>query len=425
MPSSAGSAPAIGRPKRSATSGCKALGAAEDVEAEDLAWMAVETDVALRQAGLAFLKRSALRRGRDGALPAPRLPRPKAVRRQTMQALETLAGGNFLEKVQGFLGNPDPVVVHAALDYLKKSPSERALPWMARVLSPSNAPALRKKAFAHRRGDRLAAVGQPRAPRPRRRRRGDPLPRDRGPREVPRRDADRPAAEALPQRLAPRAGRRHRRPRAAAGEIPDLERRGPAATLGREPEGAPARLAASSRPRTPGRIADAFLRTFRTTYGPAKDRAVEALRELGPEFIRAFLDRGAVRRPASRSALAVSIAVTIRAPEAVPHCIRFLSGEDWWLRDRAAARAGRDPRRDRAAAPPEDAPEPRVEPLGRRRRSASGGRPRRCPDCSRPTSRPIAQGPAPRDPRRLRANRGPARSPRCSRRSRRSTRIRS
>ena len=85
----------------------------------------------------------------------------------------------------------------------------------------------------------------------------------------------------------------------------------------------------------PNRIAEAFLRSFRTTYGPAKDLAVDALRELGPQFLRAFLNRDSSADPAEQ-ALAVSIAVTIRSPEAVPHCIRFLSAEDWWLRDRAA-----------------------------------------------------------------------------------------
>src|SRR5262249_49401108 len=92
------------------------------------------------------------------------------------------------------------------------------------------------------------------------------------------------------------------------------------------------RIIATQNPRN---IAEAFLRTFRTTYGPAKDRAVDALRELGPEFIRAFLERAHSEDPVEK-ALAVSIAVTIRAPEAVPHCIEFLTDEDWWLRDRAA-----------------------------------------------------------------------------------------
>jgi twitching motility protein PilT len=92
------------------------------------------------------------------------------------------------------------------------------------------------------------------------------------------------------------------------------------------------RIIATQDPRS---IAEAFLRTFLSTYGPAKDRAVEALRELGPEFIRAFLDRGQAEDP-REAALAASIAVTIRSPEVVPHCIRFLAGGDWWLRDRAA-----------------------------------------------------------------------------------------
>ena len=35
----------------------KAVAAAQELDAEDLAWLAVDADVALRQAGLAFLKR--------------------------------------------------------------------------------------------------------------------------------------------------------------------------------------------------------------------------------------------------------------------------------------------------------------------------------------------------------------------------------
>src|SRR5262245_28974673 len=118
----------------------KSVGAANDLAPEDFAWLAVEPDVALRQAGLAFLKRHPYEAVSQALFPCLG-SKTEAVRRQAMQALEQLAGGNFLDRLQSFLGNPDPVVVHAALDYLKRNPTERALPWIARVLNPGNAPA--------------------------------------------------------------------------------------------------------------------------------------------------------------------------------------------------------------------------------------------------------------------------------------------
>src|SRR5262249_55388888 len=85
----------------------------------------------------------------------------------------------------------------------------------------------------------------------------------------------------------------------------------------------------------PARVADAFLNTYGAIYGPDRERAVGALRELGPNYIRAFLERDNDPHPGI-AALAASIAVTIESPEVVPHCIRFLTGSEWWLRDRAA-----------------------------------------------------------------------------------------
>ncbi len=311
----------------------KAVGAAEDLEPEDIGWMAVETDVALRQAGLAFLKRHPY----DAAAASlfPHLAsRTEAVRRQAMQALETLAGGHFLEKVQAFLGNPDPVVVHAALDYLKKTPNERALPWVARVLSPSNGPALRKKAFGI-----VEATSSPRSG-------GLALHALEDDDEEIRFRAiavltKYPDETQIGPLLKHCRNDSHRVQDAAIAAL------GPLLAKSQTWNDEVLPLLSDSNPKVrqlaskiiatqkPGYIADAFLRTFQETYGPAKDRAVEALRELGPEFIRAFLDRGESSDP-HQNALAASIAVTIRAPEAVPYCIRFLSGEDWWLRDRAA-----------------------------------------------------------------------------------------
>ena len=125
----------------------RSLAALPDLSAEDVAWLAVESDVGLRQGGLAMLKKLPYEESSASLFPFL-ASKTEAVRRQTMQSLELLAGGNFLERVKGFLEHPDPVVVHAALDYLKRSPNEKALPWIAKALTPNNAAPVRKKAFA-------------------------------------------------------------------------------------------------------------------------------------------------------------------------------------------------------------------------------------------------------------------------------------
>ena len=311
----------------------KAIAAAPDLEADDLAWLAVDPDVALRQAGLSFLKRFPYEATSAAIFPFL-ASKTESVRRQAMASLETLAGGNFLERLQGFLSNPDPVVVHATLDYLRKNPNERALPWIAKVLTSGGAPALRKKAFAI-----VEATAAPRTA---------------GMALHALDDDDEELRYRAVQVLTKYPDESHIGPllkhcRNDSHRVQDaaIAALGPllAKSEARNDEVLP--LLSDSNPKVrelasrivatqdPSRIADAFLRTFRTTYGPAKDRAVEALRELGPEFIRAFLERDNSADPVE-AALAVSIAVTIRSPEAVPHCIRFLSSDDWWLRDRAA-----------------------------------------------------------------------------------------
>jgi twitching motility protein PilT len=311
----------------------KAVGEAPDLEAEDLAWLAVDPDVALRQAGLAFLKRLPYEAASTAIFPFL-AAKAEPVRRQAMQSLETLAGGNFFDRLQGFLGNPDPVVVHAALDYLRKNPNERALPWIARAMTSGAAPAVRRKAFGI-----VEALASPRVTSIALHALDDDDEdlRFRAVQVL----AKFPDIAHIGPLLKHCRNDSHRVQDAAIATLSPLLSKSQAS----HDEVLP--LLADANPKVrqlasriiatqdPNRIADAFLRTFRTTYGPAKDRAVEALRELGAEFIRAFLDRDRSADPVE-SALAVSIAVTIRTPEAVPHCIRFLSSDDWWLRDRAA-----------------------------------------------------------------------------------------
>ncbi len=311
----------------------RTLGAAPNVEPEDVAWMAVETDPALRQSGIAFLKRVPYEAASAALFPHLG-SRTEAVRRQAMSALELLAGGAFLEKLQGFLSHQDPAVVHAALDHLRKNPNERVLPWLAKVFSSSRTPAVRKKAFsiveatASARTANLALQA---------------LEDD---------DEDiRFRAIALLSKFPDESHigplLRHCRNDSSRMRDAAIAALGPLLAKSQTWSDEVLPLLSDTNPKVrqlaskiiatqePRSIADAFLRTFRETYGPSKDRAVEALRELGPQFIQAFLDRGQSSDP-GEAALSGSIAVTIRSPEVVPHCIRFLSGQDWWLRDRAA-----------------------------------------------------------------------------------------
>ena len=311
----------------------RTLAAAPNVEPEDVAWMAVETDPALRQSGIAFLKRVPYEAASAALFPHLG-SRTEAVRRQAMSALELLAGGAFLEKLQGFLSHQDPAVVHAALDHLRKNPNERVLPWLAKVFSSSRTPAVRKKAFsiveatASARTANLALQA---------------LEDD---------DEDiRFRAIALMSKFPDESHigplLRHCRNDSSRMRDAAIAALGPLLAKSQTWSDEVLPLLSDTNPKVrqlaskiiatqePRSIADAFLRTFRETYGPSKDRAVEALRELGPQFIQAFLDRGQSSDP-GEAALSGSIAVTIRSPEVVPHCIRFLSGQDWWLRDRAA-----------------------------------------------------------------------------------------
>ena len=311
----------------------KAVSALPDLEADDIGWMGVEPDVALRQAGLALLKRFPYE-ATSAALFPFLASKTEAIRRQTMQSLEQLAGGNFLDRLQEFLASPDPVVVHAALDHLRRNPNEKALPWIARALTSSPAVAVRKKAFCIIEATvspRVATIAL------------SALEDD--DEDIRFRAIQVLVKYPLESQIEPLL--KHCRNDSNRVQDAAIAALGPLLAKSQTWNDEVLPLLSDANPKVrqlasriiagqdPGKIAEAFLRTFRTTYGPAKDRAVDALRELGPQFIRAFLDRGKSSDP-TEQALAVSIAVTIRSPEAVPHCIEFLSSDDWWLRDRAA-----------------------------------------------------------------------------------------
>src|SRR6266498_1790325 len=123
----------------------KQIAAVAGLEAKDVAWMAVEQDAQLKQAGLTFLKRWPYDTAAEALLPLLG-QRTEVIRRNTMAALEALAGASFPEKMASYLEHVDPAVVHAALDFAKKSPSEKYLPGISRALT-SSSPSVRRKAF--------------------------------------------------------------------------------------------------------------------------------------------------------------------------------------------------------------------------------------------------------------------------------------
>ena len=312
----------------------RSIGAASDLAPEDFAFLAVESDAALREAGFSLLKRQTWEAASEALFPFL-ASKTEAVRRQAMQSLEQVAGGTFFERLQGLLSHSDPAVVHGALEYLRRNPNERALPWLAKTVATSPSPGVRRKAFSI-----VEATPSPRA----------------APIAAAALDSDdeelRFRAVALIQKFPDETNipvlLRHCRNDSTRVQDASIAAIGPLLASSQKPwteEVLPllsdtnpkvrqlaSRIAATQQP---AKIAAAFLHAFKGTYGPTKDRAVEALAELGPQYLRAFLDRAHSNDP-DEANLAASIAVTIRSPEAVPHCVRFLTGEDWWLRDRAA-----------------------------------------------------------------------------------------
>jgi twitching motility protein PilT len=319
------------------------IAAIRGLEAEDVAWMVVDSDAAVRAAGQALLPRFSyedVAQSLYSFFPS----RNETVRRLAIEALVGRAGGSFYDLLPKLLSHPDAAVVHVALDWLRRNPSERNLSLVSGALgSPSIA--VRRKAFTI-----VEAT---------------------------------PSARVLPFALKGLEDEDEMLRLRAIGlltKFPDESAIGPLLKRchldsTRNQEAAIAALTpllahadvrwnedlipllSDLNPRVrnlasrilktqdPDRVAAAFLHGYQDSYGPARDRALEGLRELGPQYIPAFLDYD--EDPDHRiAALASAVAVTIRSPEVVPHCVRYLKGDDWWLRDRGAHALGelRDPR---------------------------------------------------------------------------------
>jgi twitching motility protein PilT len=312
----------------------RTIAALPELEADDLAWMAVESDAAVRQAGLTLLKRLSWETS-SPALFRYLSSKTEAVRRLAMVGLETVSGGSFFERLPDLLAHNDPAVVHAALDHLRRNPNERALPWIAKTITSSSSPAVRRRAFQI-----VEATPSPRAAQIA----AAALDSDD---EELRFKAIQLIAKFPDEAHIP-ALLRHCRNDSTRVQDAAITAIGPMLAATQKPyteEVLP--LLADSNPKVrqlasriaatqdPARIAEAFLHTFKMTFGPPRDRAVEALAALGPQFLKVFLQRAEGGDPAEEG-LAASIAVTIRSPEAVAPCVRYLTGDDWWLRERAA-----------------------------------------------------------------------------------------
>ncbi len=122
------------------------LDKAAEIGPEDVAWMASDADGAVRKKGLELLARFPLDDAAEAIFPEL-ASRSEPVRKAAMQALETLAGPSFSAKMEAWIEHRDPAVVHAALDYARRNPSERVLPGVARALGATS-PSVRRKAFA-------------------------------------------------------------------------------------------------------------------------------------------------------------------------------------------------------------------------------------------------------------------------------------
>ena len=394
------------------------LDKAAEIGPEDVAWMASDADAAVRKKGLESLARFPLDDAAEAIFPEL-ASRSEPVRKAAMQALETLAGRSFPTKMEAWIEHRDPAVVHAALDYARRNPSERVLPGVARALGATS-PSVRRKAFAI--VESLAAtVPRAAALAARALEDDDEELRYRAITVLARNPSD-SAVAALLKRCHNESPRVQEA--AVTALTPLLTKPGTPF----HPEILPllsdghvkvrqlaARILQAHPPET---VAVAFLQTFRGAFGSVRDRSIQAISELGPTFVQALVAQDRNPDPGIAS-LAAAIAVGIPSPEVVPSCVRYLDGDDFWLRERAARRLAelKDPAGPAASL---EAPRPpRVEPLGRQRARRLGH-----PRGAAGAPRGLQEGrprPAPRDPRRVRPG-SPTRAwDRCSNRSSRRT----
>jgi twitching motility protein PilT len=315
------------------------IGALENLDPEEVGWMVANADAAVRQAGVALLQRHPFESASAAMFPFL-AGHGDAARRNVAASLEAVAGASFATHVPSLLGHADPVVNLAALDWLMRNPSEAALQAIVPALA-SPSPQVRRKAFTiveatpSKKAITAARAAIDHDDEEIRFRAVGVLARVPDEANIPallrrchadsERVQDAAIAALTPVLGAAMAG--------GQGEERFHEFILPLLTDANEKvRGLAMKILETQEPE---RVADAFLNGFCDSFGPARDRAIEGLKALGPPFIHAFLSRDNDPDPAI-AALAGSIAVNLRSPEVVPHCVRFIEGSDWWLRDRAA-----------------------------------------------------------------------------------------
>ena len=315
------------------------IGTLENLEPEEVAWMVANADGAVRQAGVALLQRHPFEAAAAAMFPFL-AGHGDAARRNVAASLEAVAGASFPNHVPSLLAHADPVVNLAALDWLMRNPSEAGLHAIVPALA-SPSPQVRRKAFSiveatpSKKAITAARAAIDHDDEEIRFRAIGVLARVPDEANIPallrrchadsERVQDAAIAALTPVLGAAMAG--------GQGEDRFHEYILPLLTDANEKvRGLAMKILETQEPQ---RVADAFLNGFCDSFGPARDRAIEGLKALGPPFIHAFLSRDNDPDPAI-AALAGSIAVNLRSPEVVPHCVRFIEGSDWWLRDRAA-----------------------------------------------------------------------------------------
>src|SRR5262249_55747798 len=85
------------------------LAAVQSLRAEDIGWMAGESDDGLRQTGLGLLRRFPFEQSSAAIFPLLS-SRNAQTRRNAIAALEDMGGDRYHERIPGLLAHPDPGV---------------------------------------------------------------------------------------------------------------------------------------------------------------------------------------------------------------------------------------------------------------------------------------------------------------------------
>src|SRR3954470_12189562 len=110
----------------------------ENLEAEEFGWMVANADAAVRQTGVGVLQQHPFEEASAAMFPFL-AGHGEAARRNVAASLEAVAGATFATHVPALLAHPDPGVNLAALDWLKRNPSEAALEAIVPALASTSA----------------------------------------------------------------------------------------------------------------------------------------------------------------------------------------------------------------------------------------------------------------------------------------------